>query len=261
MTILGVNGIEDTTLGGTRYMLYTDFMYVQDGAPQQDLDVYLPNGVAPEGGWPLVVYAHGGGFVEGDKQINRAGDSYALLALDNGFALASINYRMPEGIGPGRLTPEQLATELADVQAAVRWLVAHADELGINPDQLAFYGPSAGGALLAAAAIRANDEGQPQPMGMISVASATHVTNAAAYLDGEDPPFYVIHGTADSIVSFAHAEAFVEALQTAGVPCVFEAVEGGEHTRPNDHPNTMTLLEEQGKINDAYDWLKGLLAE
>ena len=38
-----------------------------DGANQRLLDLYQPVGNKPSGGWPVVVYVHGGRFVTGGK--------------------------------------------------------------------------------------------------------------------------------------------------------------------------------------------------
>ena len=246
-------GAKGATHGGTGYTVYGDIPYVEGGGLAQSLDFYVPDGIPPKGGWPLVAYVHGGGFIAGDKAVS--GNNYALLALDHGFAMASINHRLPTqmpafaGHGPQEIEGMQRALindagELEDVEAALRWLVANATELGIDANRVACYGPSAGGALLAAASIKAAYDGWLKVFGMISVASATHVLDAIAYLREDSPKFYIIHGTADRIVPFHHAEAFAEALGEAGVDYVFEAVEGGDHTRPEDHPNSMTLIEE-----------------
>ena len=246
--------VKGITKGGTGYSLYADLLYVPDAEPLQDLDVYIPDGPAPKSGWPGVIYVHGGGFTAGDKADKGRGFEHALMALDNGFAMISANYRLP-----GR-APEQIEVELSDVQAALRYIVTNAGQWGLDSKKIAYLGVSAGGALVCAAAARASKEGEPPVFAVISVASATDFTKAGDYVDQSTPPFYIIHGTADSIVKISQAESFAASLDAAGVSYVFDSVEGGEHTRPVDHPNTMTLLEEQGRLNDAYTWLKGLLA-
>ena len=247
-------GTQGETSKETKYTVYKDLAYVADAAPHQDLDIYIPDGEVPSGGWAIVVYAHGGGFVAGDKENTGQALRFPLMALDHGFAMASINYRL---LGRGI---EEVALEIADVQASLRFLAAHAVDFGINKDKIVLMGASAGGALVCAAATRAHKEGETPVLAVVSVASATGISKAAEDVDAFTPPFYIIHGTADSIVPVSQAESLAAALGAAGIPHVFEAVEGGEHTRPIDHPNTMTLLEEQGKLDEPYQWLKGLLA-
>ncbi len=106
-----------------------DRPYVSDGHARQKLDLYLP----PEGrNLPLIVWIHGGAFKIGDK-----GDPLPLEYLAQGYALASINYRLSQHA----LFPAQIE----DCKAAVRWLRAHAQEFGLDTQRFAAWGPSAGG--------------------------------------------------------------------------------------------------------------------
>jgi acetyl esterase len=104
----------------------------------------------PEGDGPLpvVAYLHGGGWVMGSV------DSYdtVLRALANaaGAIVAGVEYR---------LAPEhRFPAALEDSLAAIRWIAAHADELGGDASRLAVAGDSAGGNLAAVAARRLRDE-------------------------------------------------------------------------------------------------------
>ena len=108
-------------------------------SPAQKLDVYLPN----EGGgpFPVIVHIHGGAFRSGDKADGQL--TPVLQALDRGYAVASINYRLSgEAIFPA---------QIHDVKAAIRWLRAHAAEHTLNPSAVAAWGGSAGGHLAALA--------------------------------------------------------------------------------------------------------------
>ncbi len=46
------------------------------------------------------------------------------------------------------------------------------------------------------------------------------------WIDGSEPPFFVMHGTADEIVSVAEARALVRALEEAGAPVEFRLFSG-----------------------------------
>jgi len=110
-----------------------DLPYVSGGHARQKLDLYLP----PEGrNLPLIVWVHGGAFKIGDKR-----DPLPLEYLAQGYALASINYWLSQHA----LFPAQIE----DCKAAVRWLRAHAQEFGLDPQRFAAWGPSAGGHLAA----------------------------------------------------------------------------------------------------------------
>lgn len=107
-----------------------------DTSGAQTLDLWLPEGADEP--VPLVVWIHGGAFKLGDKAM--VGGTVQPL-LDAGYAVASLNYRLSgEALFPAG--PQ-------DVKAAVRFLRANADEYGLNPEQFAAWGGSAGGNLAA----------------------------------------------------------------------------------------------------------------
>ncbi|QFG27437.1 alpha/beta hydrolase [Actinomadura sp. WMMB 499] len=111
--------------------------------------IYRP--VRVTGPAPVLVYFHGGGFVTGDPE-NEHGRCLAF-AGDGGIAVVSVDYR---------LAPEHpFPAGLDDCYAACAWAHAHASGFGGDPARVAVGGGSAGGALAAAVALRARDEGGP----------------------------------------------------------------------------------------------------
>jgi acetyl esterase/lipase len=82
-----------------------------------------------------VVYAHGGGL------ILASVDLYAFVIAEyvakSGVPFLAVEYR---------LAPEGREASLAeDVLAGLRWLVAHAPELGVEPSRIASMGDSGSG--------------------------------------------------------------------------------------------------------------------
>lgn len=111
-----------------------------DVAPRlQSLDVYRRDGAT---GCPVLVWVHGGGWRRGDKQGNGV-EEKAALAGELGAVLVSVNYRLSD---PGNSV--RWPDHGVDVAAAVAWTLAHADELGIDPDRVALMGHSAGAHLV-----------------------------------------------------------------------------------------------------------------
>ncbi len=83
-----------------------------------------------------MIWIHGGGWQNGNK-----GGGPALALLEQGFAVATINYRLSgDAIFPA---------QIHDCKAAVRHLRGKAKEYGIDPERFGVWGSSAGGHLVA----------------------------------------------------------------------------------------------------------------
>ena len=100
---------------------------------------------------PVLVYFHGGGWVIGSIETHDG--TCRELAAQAGCAVISVEYRLaPEN-------PYPAAAE--DSYAAVQWVAANAEALGLDASRIAVGGDSAGGNLAAATALMARDRGGP----------------------------------------------------------------------------------------------------
>ncbi len=111
---------------------------------------FVPEGAGPH---PAFVHYHGGGFVFGtiDGLVNDARCAHICAAA--GCVVATVDYR---------LAPEhRFPTAAEDCYEALRWTVANAEHLGIDPSRIAVGGESAGGNLAAACALMSRDRGGP----------------------------------------------------------------------------------------------------
>lgn len=106
-----------------------DLAYGDD--PEQVLDLYFPSGT--NGPLPTIVSVHGGGYVYGDKNLYRF---YCMSLSQRGFAVVNFSYRL----APKYRFPAQLE----DVNAAMQFVCAHANEYFIDPHNIFFVGDSAG---------------------------------------------------------------------------------------------------------------------
>jgi acetyl esterase/lipase len=107
-------------------------------ARTEKLDLYLPKSRKAGEKSPAVLLIHGGGWKEGDKRQAREIE-FGMTLAKNGFVAASINYALR--------SDGKFPLNLQDCKNGVRYLRAHADELGIDPNRISVMGGSAGGHL------------------------------------------------------------------------------------------------------------------
>lgn len=143
-----VAGIMDRTISGP-------------GGPLP-LRIYTPVGDRP---FPVVVYCHGGGYVTGDLDTQ---DMIArTLCAWSEAIIVSVDYRLaPEHPFPA--APD-------DAYAALEWVAAHAGEIDGRSDRLALAGDSAGGNIVAAAALRARDCEGPVVRALVNLYGSCNV--------------------------------------------------------------------------------------
>ena len=99
-----------------------------------------------------VLWIHGGGYITGMASMAGMMGMGPRLVNDHGCVVVSPEYRLGK---KGRYP-----NALDDCYAALRYMVAHADELGIRKDQIFVGGESAGGGLCAALCMLARDRGE-----------------------------------------------------------------------------------------------------
>lgn len=110
---------------------FSDIQYGRLGDPAQQLDIHLPD----EGNtFPVFVYFHGGGIVNGDKaELNSI-----ETVTKNGIAFVSVNYRMY----PNAKYPEFIE----DCAESVAWVFENIEKY-CQPKGIFVGGSSAGGYL------------------------------------------------------------------------------------------------------------------
>ena len=101
----------------------------------------------------LLVYAHGGGWVIGDLELEDA--ALRRLSISSGQRILSVDYRL----APEHPFPRQLD----DIESVFRWAATGPAELGIKPQKIALGGASAGANLALGTALRLRDFGRPMP--------------------------------------------------------------------------------------------------
>ena len=201
------------------------------------LDLYQPAGdtIAAR---PTIVFVHGGSFDSGSKSSGIAPTLAKYFAV-RGYVTASIDYRLlltQPCVGITGVAPECESSAIAatqDAQAAVRWLRANADTYRIDPDRIGIGGESAGAIVATAVGVRSDVPGDSGTPGVSSVVQAWMSISGGLpdgrYVDPTDSPGLLFHGTNDPDVPWIWSSQTSAAMLQAGVPVVFESLDGADH--------------------------------
>lgn len=256
-------GVFPTTLSAQKaapgVSLEKNLSYLEPGRTEK-ADLYQPASPPPAGTlYPAVVIIHGGGWTGGVKNAAREENIGNTLAT-HGYVALSIDYKLHDPTSP----PDQLCwpQNLHDCKTAVRWLRKNAERLHIDPKRIGAIGGSAGGHLTSMLAVtQAKDGLDPKGpygeypcdiqcavdlYGPIDVTTRKEISalrqpraqapelykafSVTTYLDKDDPPFLILHGTADKTVDVEQSRLFARALAKVGVEHQLEIIEGAPHT-------------------------------
>jgi len=218
---------------------------------------------------PLVIYIHGGGWMQGDKS-DVLDLGFTRMFFQLGFAVASLNYR---------LAPEfHFPAQVFDCKLAIRFLRANAAQYGIDPARIGVIGASAGGHLALFMGLAGQTDGLEGPgledvsssvLAVVNYFGPTDLTQtdyydrlvlvsllgcdpvdcpgtalAASpvhYVTPGDPPVLTIHGNNDTTVPYSQAEIISEELRAAGNACGLIKVKNAGHGFVPSPPGTMIV--------------------
>ena len=245
--------------------LIPNIVYTSGGAPDKQLDLFLPK--EGSGPFPAVVYVHGGGWNAGSKTAFRR---QAADMATKGFVGVCINYRLSQ--------EAKYPAALHDSKAAVRWMRANAKKYRINPDVIGAAGGSAGGHLVALLGTTGDlpaFEGDRGSAGfssrvqavaafnpvidfvIIGKRTSNDATNAITrflgapyaanpqlwadaspitHVSKDSAPFLLLHGDADRLVPFQQSVEMRDKLKAAGVDAELFTGKGGAHGFFNKPP-------------------------
>lgn len=138
--------------------------------------IYTPKGDAPSGGWPVVVYFHGGGWVV--ATLDTYDSSCRALCDGANSVVVSVHYRQaPEH-------PYPAAVE--DAVEAWQWVASNAQALNANPNKIAVAGESAGGNLAAVVTLIARDKGLTMPCHQVLVYPVTDLMHGPESVSAQE---------------------------------------------------------------------------
>lgn len=220
------------------------------------LDLWQPVSSTPT---PLVVHVHGGSWQRGNRHGGAFMDQLRPQLLARNLAVASIDYRL----APVSKWPAQII----DLKCALRFLRKQAEALNLDPLRFGAWGDSAGGQLVSVAALTGpeagwdvgehesyssslqsvanlygpsqltgSDWGDPQTItrvfGPYEQSSTHRILKAASpvtYVHAKAPPFLILHGDEDKVVTLNQSQLLTNALVQSGADATLVIVQGGAH--------------------------------
>ncbi len=118
--------------------LHNDVEYGKAGNISLKLDWAKPTNSAGKK-LPCIMFVHGGGWEGGNKSQGRG--VLTSYVMSGEYVVVSVGYRLTK-VAPW-------PAQIHDCKAAVRWVRANAEELGVDSDRIGVWGMSAGGHLVA----------------------------------------------------------------------------------------------------------------
>ncbi len=224
------------TMEPTRILAYRHY-----GNTTLQFHIFEPDNTDPNKPRSCFLVLHGGGWRTGTPRVFFPLADYFSR---RGMVAISMEYRFA-----GNNPPLDC---VRDGRSAVRYLRAHAAELGIDPKRIVVGGGSAGAHVAAGTALFDGMDAEDDDTAISTIPDAMVLcypvidTSAEGY--GHDrcgthwqelsplhrvrpgmPPTLVFHGTGDKVCPFIGAQRFHEAMQKAGNHCELVVYENGVH--------------------------------
>lgn len=235
------------------------------------LHVFLPPDWRATDKRPAAVFFFGGGWVGGSaSQFYPQADHFAK----RGMVGISADYRTK---GSHKTGPKEC---VEDGKSAVRWVRAHATELGIDPEKIAVGGGSAGGHVAAASTFcpgfdaagedtqvstRANalllfnpvfDNGPDGGWGHATVKEYWQTISPAHHINKPAPPTAIFLGTQDKLIPVSTAQRFKKAVEAVGGRCDLNLYQGAGHGFFNKEPDLEKTIDQAEAFLVSLGWLK-----
>lgn len=223
--------------------------------PQEDMYLYILRPlVKSKKALPAIVYFTGGGWVGGNVYGQIPNPAWFR---DHGIIGIEADYRVKSRHGT---TPVEC---VQDAKSAIRYVRAHAKELGIDPNRIIAAGGSAGGHIAACTAIDGGYAADENPA--ISSRPNALVLHNPVLGEGFGKEFFDVHpefspilhvkkgwpptilsnGTKDKTTPFEYAEKFVRLMKEAGNVCELIPVKDADHSCdwPVSNPNFLPTIQ------------------
>jgi acetyl esterase/lipase len=218
-------------------------LYKTAGNVKLQLHIFNPTNHKATDKTPAIVFFFGGGWVGGSPSQFYPHCSYFA---SRGMVAISAEYRVKNRDGT---TPYEC---VKDGKSAIRWVRAHASELGLDPNRIAAGGGSAGGHVAAATGTLKKFDEPSEDKSVSSKPNALVLFNPVfdngpgGYghdrvqeqwrdfspmhnIDKDTPPTVVFLGTQDKLIPVSTGEKYRDLMAKAGVRCDLHLYEGQPH--------------------------------
>jgi acetyl esterase/lipase len=235
------------------YRIVPNVTYLTSSNYESKLDLYVTR--TADKPLPTLIWIHGGGWTGGVKESATGIPAYLAMGMN----VVNVEYRL------ARTAPAPAAVE--DCRCALRWVIQHAKEYGIDVNRLVVSGGSAGGHLALTTGMLPASAGLdrqcpgPDNLKVAAIVNWFGISDVNELLDGPNmkayavawlgsaldrdqiakrvspltyvrpgvPPILTIHGDADPTVPYTQSVRLHKALADAGVPNELMTMAGGKH--------------------------------
>jgi predicted esterase len=197
------------------------FIYAVKDTNQLGLDIYTrrsPDSIQLR---PCVVFVFGGAFVAG-RRDDTLYHHYFNNLVENGYNVVSISYRLGmrgvQHVSKFNIAPLRNAVNMAveDLYDATNWVIAHANQFGIDTSKIILSGSSSGAITVLTAEFQRRNEKPAAAVlpagfeyaGVISFAGAVLSFDGSLKYQLKPAPYLMFHGTADKIVPYQKIRFF-----------------------------------------------------
>lgn len=207
--------------------------------------VYHPKAEELQG--PALIYLHGGGWTVG--AVDQFEGAMRIFAEEGQIRVFAVEYR---------LAPEfRYPTQLGEAEAVLRYLVEHAQDLGVDPTRIAIGGDSAGGNMSAVLSQMMRDKKGPKlalqlllyPECKLPFDTKSGRENVSGYYLETNGVFlfawnYVPEGTSSTIPYITPTNA----TNLAGLPPAYVVTNGFDPLRDGGHEYAQLLAKAGNKV-------------
>ena len=247
-------------------ILEEDITFGKADDTELKLDLARPQGDGP---FPAIVFIHGGGWYQGNRQGYRG---QIQEAARRGYVAATISYRLmqfDESEKEATTATPIFPAQIHDAKAAIRWVRANAKKYHVDPNRIGVTGGSAGGHLSLLVGLTdpssnlEGDSGNPDQssrvQAVVNVFGPTDMTfchekssvawifrlfmggtpsetaeryktaSPLTYVSEDDPPVLTLHGDQDALVPVEQAKKLDEMMKAAGASHTLMVFEGQGH--------------------------------